>query len=46
MESKKRLRVLLDTDVGDDIDDALAIVFALNSPGIGDCVCYDRVSQC
>lgn len=32
MESKKRLRVLLDTDVGDDIDDALAIVFALNSP--------------
>ena len=27
-------KIIIDTDIGDDIDDALAITFALNSPEV------------
>ena len=27
-------KIIIDTDIGDDIDDALAIAFALNSPEV------------
>ena len=29
---KERVKILLDTDAGDDIDDALAIALVLSSP--------------
>jgi len=32
MEEKKLIPVILDTDIGDDIDDSWAIIFMLNSP--------------
>ena len=32
--AEKRQKILLDTDIGDDIDDALALALALNSPEI------------
>lgn len=32
MMQKGRIPILIDTDIGDDIDDAAAIIMALNSP--------------
>lgn len=32
MDITKKTKIIIDTDIGDDIDDVLAVVFALNSP--------------